>query len=435
MVKKGKKYTADEQIAYYKKKADQALEGIGDYRRVSRAAAYYNGPRSSGFRGYGDYDRSEPYSRRLGADLGEGVGMLLKMAGFGSYDVEKNVIWDQMKGQDPPQMVNGRGGDLVVRHREYICDVYSAATANTFLLQNFPIQPGLIQSFPWLASIAAQFEEWRAEGIVYEFKSMSADALNSTNTALGTVIMATEYNALNPSFVNKQQMENHEFSTSTKPSASAMHPIECKQSLNPLSKQYVRTGAVPTNADVRLYDLGNFQIATTGFQGTSVNCGELWCTYQIRFLKPQSTSALGQDVLSDHFQLNGIANATPLGTSAAPTNGSSIGGGITSGTTYKFPGVFQQGVYLFVYWMTGSGGVVVVPPTITFSNCNSLQLWSTDSISQPSASGTVSKFMMACIVNITGQNAAVNFGAGATLPTSPNSGDLFVTQLDSNIVS
>lgn len=61
---------------------------------------------------------------------------------------------------------------------------------------------------------------------------MSADALNSVNTALGQVIMATDYNAANPPFGQKSEMENYEFGQSCKPSESQIHPIEVRSQSN-----------------------------------------------------------------------------------------------------------------------------------------------------------------------------------------------------------
>ena len=55
-----------------------------------------------------------------------------------------------------------------------------------------------------------------------------------------------------------------------------------------LGDLYVRpTLNVPSGSDRRLYDFGNFQIATIGLQGTSVNVGELWVTYEIELFKPK----------------------------------------------------------------------------------------------------------------------------------------------------
>ena len=123
-------------------------------------------------------------------------------------------------------MVNSAHKSVIIRHREYLDDIVSSATPNTFKLQNFYINPGDRITFPWLSQIADSFEHYRIRGMIFEFRSMSADALNSTNTALGQVIMATAYNSALPNFNNKYEMENYEFGVSTKPSCSLMHPIE-----------------------------------------------------------------------------------------------------------------------------------------------------------------------------------------------------------------
>ena len=68
--------------------------------------------------------------------------------------------------------------------------------------------------------------------MLFEFRTMSADALNSVNTALGQVIMATDYNAANPPFGQKSEMENYEFGQSCKPSESQIHPIEMRSQSN-----------------------------------------------------------------------------------------------------------------------------------------------------------------------------------------------------------
>jgi len=207
----------------------------------------------------------------------------------------------------------------VVSHREYIGDLYTGGTApppfeavpsnysSPFTIGNvqiagsgevlgtkgFKINVGVKDTFPWLYNLARNYEQYRVHGMVFEFKSLSADALSSTNTALGSVIMATEYNAANPVFISKQQMENYEFAQSCKPSVSMMHAIECAPNLTSVSELYVRVGDVPVYQDPRLYDLGTFQIATCGMQAPQINIGELWCTYLIELIKPKLPNLLG----------------------------------------------------------------------------------------------------------------------------------------------
>lgn len=72
-----------------------------------------------------------------------------------------------------------------IQNREYIMDIVSGSSANSFNYNTFDLNPGSSVTFPWLNRIAQNFESYRFHGLVFEFKSMSADALNSTNTALG----------------------------------------------------------------------------------------------------------------------------------------------------------------------------------------------------------------------------------------------------------
>lgn len=196
----------------------------------------------------------------LGGPVGRQLGGLFNRAlyavtGFGDYNVKRNVL---LETNGPPAVVNS-GKDFIIRHREYITDLYSSAgTANSpspFLNQVFAINPGQGNTFPWLASVASKFEQYRVDGMLFEFKSLYSDAVVTQNGSIGSVVLATEYNAGAAPFNSKQQMENYEFAQSCKPSHSVLHPIECARSQTVLSELYVRPGATPTGEDVKTYDL------------------------------------------------------------------------------------------------------------------------------------------------------------------------------------
>lgn len=424
---------------YPKKK--NVVRGKGAYG-VSRARALYGrgGYYDSNFvKGMNKYVPKGTFSsigKAVGGPLGGLAGHALSaLAGFGAYKIKSNsVMLDE--GVSPPSM-HSTNSAMRVRHREYVCDIVSSSSANTFTNLSFPIQPGLPTAYPWLSAIASQYQEHKPLGIVYEFKTLSATAISSaTNTTMGGIIMATDYNAINAAFVNKQQMDNTEYTTSGPVWQSFFHPIECDPRTNPISSLYVRPGAAPSGSDLRLYDLGLFQIASFGVQGTSVVLGELWVTYEWQFDKPISTSALGQDVLSDHFQLTSVTNAAPLGaTQTSPVAGSSIGGSHT-GTVYSFPAVFQEGTYMVNYHVVGTAAAVT-HPAITLANCSFVKLWDADTNNfqqAPQNGGTASVAMLSFVVSLTAQSATITFGAG-TLPSSATSADLFITQIDSNIVT
>lgn len=229
-----------------------------------------------------------PGFSKLGRKAGDWLG---KITGMGDYEVNDNTL---LSNSGPPMFQSNLNGSIEICKREFITDISGSVDFMNGL--QIPINPGLFSSFPFLSSLAANFEQYELLGMVFEFKSTSANALNSTNTALGTVIMATNYDTLDPIFVNKQQMEAYEFANSTAPSQSMLHPIECDPRLNALARQYVRTGAVPVGGDPRFYDLGLFQLATSGMQASSV-IGELWVSYHVRLHKPKLPTPTASNVL------------------------------------------------------------------------------------------------------------------------------------------
>lgn len=256
---------------------------------------------------------------KIGSAIGSGIGQGAEhfvrwLTGLGDYEVKENVLL----AQDPPPMINesNKGGTLI-RYREYLRDVITSPTIGAFSVDNYYINPANTKTFPFLSQIAANYEQYSIEGMIFEFRSMSADALNSTNTALGSVVMATNYDALDVNFTQKSEMENYEFGNSCKPSVNMMHPIECAPKQTTLTELYTLQGNAPAGSDLRFYHWGNFQIATIGFQAASVNIGELWISYQIRLLKPKLYDALGLEIGTSTYGNNSYTNALPLGNGTA----------------------------------------------------------------------------------------------------------------------
>ena len=172
---------------------------------------------------------------------------------------------------------------------------------------------------------------------------MSADALNSTNTALGQVIMATSYNAANPLFTNKQEMETTKVVFLLNRHNLVDFFVECARRSNVLDDLYVRTSDPPAGQDIRLYDLGNFQIATNGLQGTNVNCGELWVTYQFCLLKPKMYNGLGSFDTFVSYTKNTDGVITAYGSTNLIPRASEVpiaitGAGTNSNINNMFPG-------------------------------------------------------------------------------------------------
>lgn len=287
-------YTDKQKAAYYKKKA--AMAAAPARRRAPAKKTYKKstykypgaGRKIGGYMGSLAGDAIAPgiggvLGGALGSVVGQGAHALVKrVTGFGDYNVRKNSL--VFNRDAVPEFSNNNERCTMVVHREYITDIVGSEAFN---LQEFRINPGVAETFPWLSAIAENYEQYVVQGMIFEFKTTSATAVASTNTALGTVVMATQYNSLSPSFINKQQMENYEFGCSTVPSQSLLHPIECDPTQTQCGGIFnVNAQVEPTEGDKRLYDVGRFSIATVGMQAAST-IGELWVTYKICFLKPR----------------------------------------------------------------------------------------------------------------------------------------------------
>jgi len=392
------------------------------------------------------YQRYRRYGRGRARIRGHGS---YHAGGQRAFPINKNSL---MMGNDPPSIKNKKGieGGVTICHKEYLTDINSASgngsAGSSFQIQNFLVNPGLINTFPWLSQVAANFQEYEVNGLAFEYKSLSADAVVGSNNsgALGDVIMATNYNSASANYANKQQMLESQFSSDGKPSKSSLHFIECARSQTPVSELYIRTASVPSGQDQRLYDLCNFQIATQGCQANSALLGELWVTYEITLYKPiLGGTDSGENVLTDKFQLSAVVAGNPLGTSQTLIPGS-MGGTIngSTGTVYSFPSFVTEGNWLIVYTVKGTAASLV-NPTFSFSPGLSVNQWFIKDtvILVKSPPDTVSSGQLTVIFIVQfgpGPNtnpATITWSTGGTYPTTIVGADLIVTQISSNIQS
>lgn len=292
---------------------------------------------------------------------------------------------------------NSRGG-VIVRHKEYIGDIGPSAN---FVVDTLEINPGMDICFPWLSQIAMAFQEYKWRGLIFTYKAQCSDLVTGTNPGLGTVIMATDYNAVENRFTDKRSMENYEFTTSSRPSASFVHMVETAKNQTAHPTLFTRDGPPPTGADKRLYDIGAFSIATQGMQATDATAtiGELWVSYEIEFLKPRFQSDSGiEDTIGSFtatartecttgatFAMFGNPTAGAIVSSAAVTYKGDLGVVLSKGSAGQparvtFPSDSSGKTFLIQYKIagtasagTGTDFVAVLTPTA--NNCEGIDYY------------------------------------------------------------
>jgi hypothetical protein len=352
-----------------------------------------------------------PPGAAIGGVLGKvGGGLLSKIFGHGDYDIsnvghiKENAL---LNAAQAPAFGSGRVA-VKLKHREFLGDVISSATAGAFSIKDYAINPGLVASFPWMSDVVgASFQQYRINGMTFEFRSMSSDALNSTNTALGSVVMATDYDSKDVTFASKQAMENTEYGVSCKPSMNMMHAIECQRNMTAVSELYIRAFAVPSGADIRLYDLGRFSIATIGCQGTSVNLGELWVSYDIDVFKAIEQVPNYLSPCAHYSLLTGFAAASaPFGSAPSLLSSSLLNAQDSIGLTFtanrmSWPADIQVGAtYVVIYGLYASTSAAITVPVLTsgggmYMNADSYELC-------PASTVSTAKFLLFVYVQYKG---------------------------------
>jgi len=404
--------------------------------------------------GHGDYSYSKPgpwgrFGRKAGAILAQGFGVpagigahigglahyVGRIFGSGDYKISEppltNSLFTGSRQSLSTQGVTFGEKSVRFKHREFLKDVISSSSVGAFHLQTFDINPGLAPTFPFLSALAQNFQTYKMHGLVYEFRSMSADALNSTNTALGSVIACIDYNAASGAFVGKQDMLNSLGAIDCKPSENFLMGVECDSSKIPLNELYIRTANVPYGQDVKTYDMGQLNIASTGMQAASVNLGELHVIYDIELMLPilNPLGTTDQTCIIDYtVGTIGTAEVFPEYSASVPVLNTSVNasvdsismevGNIGTGSYVAFPPACAGGIYEIIGQWTGDSTALVSGPSVAVSS----GLVLLGDLESPAGAETTTRLMTKYVVSVPNMNDGItNWRFGLfTLPHQGN---------------
>jgi len=330
---------------------------------------------------------SGPILSKIGSSLGSRLGSSIsRLVGFGDYEVKSNSLTKFPMIIPPGDAIPSfgiMGSSTRVKHREYLGDIVVPSSPTAFTNITYTVNPGDNFTFPWLSVIASQYQQYKFEGLVFEFKTLSSDI--TSGGALGAVVLASNYDVVQPAFTSKIEMENSQFAVSTKPSCSIMHTMECAPSQVANNLYYVRgTGPVVlSGTDNRFYDLANFQIATQGLPGSSGQVlGELWVSYDVALYKP----IMNENPEGAHIRGVSPSNLSIYGN--VPT----VTGGILNASVNTIT-FLQPGDFLITIYFNGTGitsGAFTTSGNANFTQTASLYTTTAASVTgllQPTAPG------------------------------------------------
>jgi hypothetical protein len=326
---------------------------------------------------------------QFGTELGASIS---RIAGFGDYTVHQNTL------QNVPRFGSLRTDSIRVRNVEFIDTVDSSVAFST---RSFTLNPANSDVTPWLATLANAYQQWIPHGIVFCFESTSATAIGSTNTALGTIALSSNYDIAEADYINLREVLASYFSSSGPPSRDLMHAIECDPALRP-SRVLNIDHSGESGDDPALYNLCKTQVSTEGMQAVST-VGKLWISYDIELLKPRLASEHMSSIVAnaawtaDYFLglIQTASRGTPL-----PITATGVGFDTIHLDAYK-----GQKVTVTVT-LTGTSLSSVAATRVYGTGITPNQLWNQQSASQ-TFNNTSSTVVFQDSVNVLATNGTV----------------------------
>lgn len=320
-------------------------------------------------------DRLEAYGTGL---ISTAQKRFKSWTGLGDYDIQYNSLITGRGGMNNLH-VSSQGRGTTIRYREYLGDIAVHPTVvGQFNVRKFEVNPANVLTFPWLAAIAVQYDQYIPQGIIFEFRTTTTDA--TTNSAIGSVICSTQYDVDEVDPSSKGGMLNTAYSSEAKMSEDLVHGVECEPTELANNLYYTRIVGAAQRGDIADYDLCNTYFATQGgslLAGTII--GSVYVHYEFTFLKEIPRGGLSRkDKIYSGW---GPVSKPVLGTSidfgvfgdVSFTSGVDMGLTFTS-TTITIPkkwagASIQISVFAFIP-STVTAGV----NGVTLTNCTKLEL-------------------------------------------------------------
>jgi len=177
----------------------------------------------------------------------------------------------------------GRGGfgkqKMIVTQDENLGTISSVGNNLGYsVLSQFPINPGQASTFPWLSSIAKNFEKYKF--LKLEFYTIPQVSAFATSGQTGEVILSCDYDASDAAPGTYQQQTDQWPHCSKPPPLRLNLPLDAKQLHKESDAKFVRPGGVLGGTDIKTYDAGNVFVGAVNIGGTP---SVVLCSLHVRY--------------------------------------------------------------------------------------------------------------------------------------------------------
>ena len=230
--------------------------------------------------------------------------------------------------------VNGSKA-FTVNHSEFVADLTSVDPG--FEVVSYPINPAQSVTFPWLASLSKNFDQYRIKSMIVRFESAAPATEN------GRVFLAFDYDPQDDPPATKGEFMSFRGATSDAVWTSSQVIFSGPR----LGKVfYTRPGQVL--GDVRLFDAANLIVSTSGVSN-GLLCGELYIDYTIELINPQGAVACAAEAYAAALMSSAVpAQITTLLLNCQSSNPSFCTIDSNTDFTIKTPGNYIVSIWILV---------------------------------------------------------------------------------------
>lgn len=242
----------------------------------------------------------------------------------------------RQRGSGRPRVKSSSRG-MIINHSEMIGNLVSNATTLVFSATDFTVNPGKYSTFPWLSTIASNFDKYIMRKVVFHLVS------NQPTSTGGKIGIGFDYDSTDPA-----PSDRNEFFSLT-------HHVECAPwdsvSLNVPLDNLPRFVNSHTTTDSKLIDCGQVCFMSDQVVATSTALADMIVEYEVELLEPQQ--AIYSTMVAYGSNVAAFSNLTVVG----PVVASMVS--TTSTTILEFS--LPQGYYLlsFQAYDAGAGSPVI----------------------------------------------------------------------------
>lgn len=176
-----------------------------------------------------------------------------------------------------PPSISSRNGVTTIEGHEFVQTIAGSAA---FSATKIDINPGLSNTFPWLAGRANGFEKYRFRAL--QFLYIPAEAVTTT---AGSVYMAADYDPEDAVPTSLASLSTYETQDSDRVYNALGLNLSVERMFDGVQVKRMRQG--PVSGDLGLYDPASLIIATISC-ASSADIGQLWIRYVIDLISPST---------------------------------------------------------------------------------------------------------------------------------------------------